>query len=191
MIRYLTKDGNFWKATVFDDIIEIRQGTIGTDGEFEVVDPWETLSTPPEYALDELAMPLFDEGYRPAPIPLIETVIEQAHGITLPEPVRSFFADQAYWTYQGWHCKKLNCGVDFTTDAVLGNYHQEHWDSDRGETRIFVPISGRLYNGAPDEQQWIGIDPDDVQVYALYTSGDFDPAYESFDAFLADLVEPE
>jgi len=189
MIRYLVRDGKFWRAAAVDDNVEIRQGDLGTEGELDVVDTRDTLGTPPEYALDELANPLVEQGYEYAPIPGIEAIIEEAHAVTLPAPVRAFFADGTYWKYQDKRCGELACEVDFTTDAVLGNYYQEHWDEERGESREFVPISGRLYDGLPDEQQWIGIDPEEEEprVYVLYTSGEFEVAYESFDAFVADL----
>jgi len=190
MIRYLVRGDEFWKATAVDGNVEIRRGAIGTEGELEVVDTYETLGTPAEYALDELANPLVEEGYEYAPIPGIEAIIEEAHDARLPEPVRRFFAEGTYWAYQGKHCAGLDCEVDFTTDAVLGNYYQEHWDSERDAAREFIPISGRLYDGIPDEQQWVGVDPEESEprVYALYTSGEFEVAYESFDAFLADLT---
>lgn len=189
MIRYLVRGSQFWKATAVDDRVEIRRGEVGSDGELEEIDTYETLGTPPAYALDELANPLVEQGYEHAPIPGIEAVIEEAHGVTLPEPVRRFFANGTYWTQQHKRCEQLDCDVDFSTDAVLGNYYEEHFDSERGEARSFVPISGRLYDGFPDEQQWIGIDPEESEprVYALYTSGEFEVAYESFDAFLDDL----
>lgn len=189
MIRYLVRGDEFWKARAVDGRVEIRQGMVGSDGELEMVDTYETLGTPPEYALDELANPRVEQGYEYAPIPGIETVIEEAHDVTLPEPVRRFFAEGTYWGYQDKRCEQLDCGVDFTTDAVLGNYYEEHWDGERGEARTFVPISGRLHDGIPDEQQWIGIDPTESspRVYALYTSGEFEVAYESLDEFLADL----
>lgn len=191
MIRYLINDdGHFWKASVLDDIVVVEHGKIGEEPEVDVVETWEEFQTPPEYSLDRIAEPMLENGYRFAPIPELVQVIEKAHGAKLPPAIHAFFGDNTYWTYQGYRCAGLGCEVDFVTDAVLGNYYEEHYDRDLEAHRSFLPISGRMHDGVPDEQQWIGIDPeetDNPKVYALYTSGEFDIAYESFDAFLADL----
>lgn len=191
MIRYLVNDdGHFWKARVLDDIVVIEHGKIGDEPETDVVDTWDEFQQPPEYSLDDLAAPMFEKGFRFAPIPGVAELIEEAHGAQLPPQVRAFFADGTYWNYQDYRCADLGCEVDFLTDAVLGSYHQEHYDSERETERTFVPISGRMYDGIPDEQQWIGVDPEEAEnpkVYALYTSGEFEVAYDSFEGFLDDL----
>ncbi len=191
MIRYLVDgEGHFWKASVVDDIVVVEHGKIGEEPTVDVVDTWEMFSTPPEYSLDQLAEELFEHGYTYAPIPDVVKIIEEAHGATLPGVVRAFFQDETYWDYIGHTCAGMRCEVDFLDDSVLGNYMQEHYDSERGESRTFVPISAVVYDGVPDEQQWIGVDPketDNPKVYALYTSGEFEVAYESFGEFIDDL----
>ncbi len=194
MIRYLTHpDGLFWRAQAIDDAVEIRHGSIGEPGTVLLVDTYEELGTPPEYSLDDMAGDMYDADYVDAPIPDVHLEIEKAHDVTLPPVVRDFYANRTYLDVQFKRCQSLGCEVDFVSDAVLGLYSQVHYDAEREADRTFVPISARIYDGYEDEQQWIGIDPADETtiVYALYTSGDFDVAYPTFDAFLADLVDAD
>jgi len=191
MIRYLINDeGLFWKASVLDDIVVVEHGELGGEPEVSVIDTWDEFQTPPQYALDRIAGPIIDAGFRSAPIPNVAELIENAHNAKLPPVIRAFYEQATYWKYQGGTCAKLKCEVDFVTDDVLGNYDQEHYDRERGAHRSFLPISGRIYDNEPDEQQWIGVDPDEPQnpkIYALYTTGEFELAFESFEAFLADI----
>ncbi len=191
MIRYLVNDeARFWKASVLDDIVVVEQGILGEEPEVSVIDTWDEFQTPPLYALDRIAGPMFENGFRTAPIPNVAELIEKAHNAKLPPVIRAFYDQDTYWKYQGGTCAGLKCEVDFVTDDVLGNYDQEHFDSELGAHRSFLPISGRIYDEEPDEQQWIGVDPaesENPKVYALYTSGEFDLAYESFAAFLANI----
>jgi len=191
MIRYLVNgDGHFWKASVLDDIVVVEHGRPGEEPEVDIVETWEEFQTPPQYSLDRIAAPMLKKGYHVAPIPNVVELIEKAHGAKLPSVIRSFYADETYWKYQHGRCTSLKCEVDFITDAVLGNYDQEHYDGERGSHLTFLPISGWMNDGEPDEQRWIGVDHEETEnpkVYALYTSGEFEMAYDSFAAFLADI----
>lgn len=192
MIRYLVHpDGRFWHARVDDDVVEVREGVTGEEGEVSEIDTYEDSGTPPEYALDDLALPMIEAGFVPTPIPDVHLAIEEGHAIELPEPIRTFFANGTYLKYQGHFCPGLECHVDFASDAVLGVYFQTHFDEERGEERELIPLSAVVVDDIEDEQQWIGFDPEETNgaIYALYTSGDFDLAYESLAAFLADLEE--
>ena len=192
MIRYMVHpDGIFWRAHADDGLLLIYTGKIGDLAEPTPVDTWEEKKTPPEDCLDDYAQQMLAEGFTFAPIPDVHIEIEKAHGVTLPEPVRTFYATNAYFPYQNFYSQSLECEVDFVSDAVLGNYFEEHYDGEREEHRTFVPISAKIFDGYEDEQPWIGIDPeeDNGPIYALYTSGEFDQAFDNLDAFLADLVK--
>jgi len=193
MIRYLRhSEGRYWLAKVIDDTVEVRYGADGEEPTIDMVDTWAELGQPPECCLDELAEPMLESGYHFHSIPDVHLVIEAAHGVVLPQRFRRFYSSEEYLLHQFKHLKGLGCDVDFVADSVLGNYMQEHWDAERGESRSFIPISARVYDGYEDEQQWIGIDPKEspTVVYALYTSGAFEVAYESLDALLNDLEAP-
>jgi hypothetical protein len=195
MIRYLVNDeGLFWKASVVDDIVLVEHGRVGEEPEVSVIDTWDEFQTPPGYSLDRIAEPIFERGFRNAPIPNVAEVIEKAHNAKLPPAIRAFYDQGTYWKYQGGTCAGLKCEVDFVTDDVLGNYDQEHYDNELGAHRSFLPISGCIYDNEPDEQQWIGVDPaesENPKVYSLFTSGEFELAFESFEAFLADITRAE
>ena len=201
--------GAFWSIALDDETITITHGAGGTAGETELIeDAFEARGVPPEALFEELIAELDGSYQLVLPGDLLEQV-EAAHEVTLSGRLRAFYERHEYRAHQGKLCRGLECRVDFASSAVLGAFHQEYRDR-AGRRLQLIPISskwvgrsgaaqrrGRSGGAAAtskdwyeEEQQWIGVDATlgDGPVYALYTSGEHEVAYEGLDAFLADLV---
>lgn len=190
MIRFLVHpSGSTLRAHCEDECVVLVETSASGEASSTEVNTYAEHQSPPEYTIDALVAPYAERGFVPAPIPDLHLAIEAAFGVTLPAPVRAFFAEGRHLEFQGKRSETLDCELNFTADSVLGNYDQEHWDRAAECERHFIPISARMIDGSEDEQSWVGIDPKESTgaVYALYTSGSFEPAFDTFDAFLKSL----
>ena len=177
----------FWEAELDDVVLTIRSGPLGgAADESTVLDDDDEL--PLWVRLDELVREKLRGGYDEAFVDDLLDHIEGGHDVRLLGRARRFFESQEYRRYQGKTCKALDCTVDFTSRSVQGNFTQSYRD-DRGQPVALLPLASRRRDGREDEQQWIGFDAsnEDGPIYALFTSGDFEEAYPTLDAFLADL----
>ncbi len=179
----------WWRATAQDDVIVVETGTGDEIVSRSEVDAWSDYSMPAVVVLDVLAAEMAESGYELAPLDDVLELIEAGHEVELKGRLRAFFETLEFRDYDGKFCEKLGCTVDFTADAVLGDFYQEFYEPDTDTWRELIPISAKVYDGIEDEQQWIGVDPalGDGPVYELFTSNAFEEAYASLDEFLSDL----
>jgi hypothetical protein len=186
--RYIRSDER-WEIEVGDESLTITHG-----GEVKRIEnTYEAMGMPADIAYSELVAALPPGFVEEVPDDLLE-MIERAQHVTLTGRVRAFYENREYKQHQRWHCKKLDCRVDFIADSVLLPFLQEYYDRRAKRPIKLIAISAKLVGSkdAPDEQQWIGIDPTlaNGPVFELFTSGSYEPAYESLDEFLADLESP-
>jgi hypothetical protein len=179
--------GATWMIQLDDDeILTIVAGEQTT----VIDDAFAERNLPPNILFTELVGEQLASGYREVLPDDLLAQVEQAHDVELRGRLRRFYAEHEYKTYQGKRCKALDCTVDFVSNATLGEFYQEFWDEQRQQAIELIPISSKTNaDGYEDEQQWIGVDPSqaDGPVYELFTSGAYEQAYASLDAFLADL----
>jgi hypothetical protein len=194
MIRCFEDTGRdlFWTIELPDDEapIVIRSGTRGTPGEETyVTDSWEAHGVPPSVLFDDLVLKKRREGFAEVLPPDLLARIEGCHRVSLRGRLRAFYETRAYESLQGKTCRKLGCAVDLASRAVQGSFHQKYVDRNTHAEVKLVPIASKIIDGREDEQQWIGMNPalEDGPVYELFTSGDYELAYPSLDAFLGDL----
>lgn len=193
MVRYFEDrvGGRFFRVELFDDVLVIHRGAIGTEGEQELIDDsFASHGLPADVLFEQLAPE--EEGFAAVLVDDLLRHVEQGHGVTLAGRLRAFYEGREYKQHQGKRCRALDCVVDFGAAAVQGNFYQEYYDRAAQQHVTLMPISSKWVGedyGYEDEQQWIGVDPslEDGPVYALYTSGEYEEAYAQLDAFLADL----
>lgn len=193
MVRYFENSikGTFFRIELDDDIIFVRTGRIGDEGDEEIIDdPFEQFGMPADIVFEEMQPP--DDDFEPVMVDNLIDYVQRGHDVELTGRLREFYTNHEYKRYQGWLCREFDCVVDFDSPEVQGNFFQDYYDSAKRADRKLIPISSKWTGedfGYKDEQQWIGVDPSlpDGPVFALYTSGEFDEAYPNLDAFLADL----
>lgn len=177
----------FWEGELDDVVLTIRSGPLGGAAD-ETRELEDDDALPPGVRLDELVREKLREGYEEVFVDELLDHIERGHETTLLGRVRRFFESQEYRRYQGLTSNALDCAVDFTSHTVQGSFTQQYRD-ERGQRLALLPLASKVVRGREDEQQWIGFDAslEDGPVYALFTSGEYEEAYPSLDAFLADL----
>ena len=185
-----TATNSFWSAELVDVELTIRAGSIGTDGEAEVIeDSFEVADMPP-LALIERRILQLPHGYREVLPEELRALVEEGHGIQLRGRLRRFYDQHEYKQHQGKRCAGLECRVHFASPEVQGEFSERYYDPRQKVNVHLIPIASKVSeSGGRDEQQWIGVNAAlaDGPVYALYTSGAFEEAYPNLDAFLAEL----
>lgn len=182
----------FARFELEDETLRVTRGALGTAGETTTIeDAYAERGVPPDVLLDALVAEL-PETFEEVMFDDLLEQVERGHGVTLAGRLREFYTRHQYKRYQGMRCRGLDCRVSFVAAAAQGRFHQEYYDRAAGRAIQLVPVSSKLVGKDyryEDEQQWIGVDPrqSDGPVYALYTSGSFERAYDNLDAFLADL----
>ncbi len=183
----------FWEIELDEDErILITTGPRGAAGETTIIeDAFGERQMPADVLFDTLIDELDGDFEEVMPDDLLEQV-ERGHDVELRGRLRAFYANHEYKEHQGKLCGALDCRVDFTANAALGVFYEEFWDGEKAVQ--LIPISSKLVgedHDEEDEQAWIGVDPSlaDGPVYELFTSSTYEKAYDSLDAFLADLED--
>jgi hypothetical protein len=194
--RFVNKaERTFWQVEIEidDQAVVVKFGDEGTPGtEQRVPDTYEAAGLPAVMFVDQLigALPA---GYEEVIPDDLLALVERAQDVKLTGRLRAFYENHEYKQHQGKYCKGLDCKVDFIADVVQLPFTHEFYDRKAKQNIQLIAISSKLVGKeykSPDEQQWIGVDPaqGDGPVYALFTSNAYEHAYDTLDAFLADLA---
>lgn len=180
------ENGTFYKIEYYPDYMNmlISHGTIGTEGDTELVEDEEAMEDyglPAELAFDVLVKQKEKEGY----IKVMDAKdllqqIETAQVVQLKGRIREFYESGEVLKYNNEYHGALDCIVNFDTSYAKTPFIEEY-------PIPMIPIAGKVNEkGYEDEQAWIGINPEETEgeIYKLYTSGDYNKAYDSLDEFL-------
>lgn len=170
-----------------NDCLIIISGEIGTKGKRKKMESDEVedqYGAPPQWAFEELIAEKIKEGFVQVlqPIDLLKQ-IENINEIKIKGRLRDFYETGEILTYNNKYHKEYKCFINFDSHYSK-SYSYEEYDQD------FIIIAGKVSeNGYEDEQSWIGINKtgNEIKVYNLYTSGEYDLSYDSFNEFLADF----
>ncbi len=187
-LEHPTKE-TFTEIALDDVTVTLRSGKLGSSGDAKVIDDDDMGGLPPNVFVKELAAELRTQGYVDVLLENLAEHIENGHGVTLTGALREFFERGGYRRHQGKECPSLGCHLDFASDAVQGDFHQQYFDLEAKAPITLIPIASKIVDGLEEEQQWIGMQPGsgDGPVYRLYTSGSFELLFDTFAELLADL----
>jgi predicted DNA-binding WGR domain protein len=168
-----------------NDCLIIISGEIGTKGKrkkMEAEDVEDQYGSPPEWAFDELIDEKIKEGFIKVlqPMDLLKQ-IESINEIKIKGRLRDFYETGEILIYNNKYHKEFECYINFDS-RYSKSYSDEEYDKE------VIIIAGKVSeDGYEDEQNWIGINimENDITVYDLFTSGEYDLSYDSFDEFLA------
>lgn len=174
----------FWEIE-YDDVIIIRSGRIGTEGDFVILgddDTIEICGVPADdYAFMVLIVEKQKEGYTKIlnGLDLLKQ-IETTYNVKLKGDILEFYTSGEVLNYQNKHHNDFGCKINF--DGVCTKI-----DIDQEYAINIIPIAGLVSaDGYDDEQAWIGINLDEehTKIHELFTSNHYTESFLNIEEFV-------